>query len=31
MHNMRRHLLVFSEKKNKMLKTAFVAAQRELL
>ena len=28
---MRHHLLVVSEKKIKMLKTAFVTAQRELL
>ena len=30
-NNMRRHLLMVSEKKIKMLKTAFVTAQRELL
>ena len=30
-HNMRRHLLVVSEKKIKMLKTPFVIAQGEVL
>ena len=30
-YNMRRHLLVVSEKKIKMLNTAFVTAQRKLL